>query len=465
MSKRTAGTTSRYADPTRAPELGPPGSWSFPTPRHARLDNGIDVVVHQLPGQYVITAHLIVDTPLNAEPRALEGVATICARALDEGSVAHPGAEFAELLETEGASFGVDVSLAGFQTILDVPVTRLEPALHLFAEAMTRPAFARGDVDRHVQLRLAQIEQARANSAQTAAIAFRNAVFAPEGRAARMTGGEAETVAEVDAAAVRTFYDQAIGPRGTTLVLAGDFPTDPVPAAAAALGRWTNDAQQTVAYVPPAAAGRRARIIDRPGSVQSDLRLGGFGIDRADPRWADLTVASYAMGGAFLSRLNAVLREERGYTYGVQLQSTPQRSGGSFAVQGSFRSEVTVAALQEALQLLRVDGCPFTEVEVQQAQTYFAGVSPLRYATADGVADQAATQRLLRLPEDYVDANLAALDAVTPESATAAYRSLVDVDALTLVLVGDASVLAEPVRALGFGDLEVVGRRPGPEQD
>ena len=449
---------SRYADPTRQPELGPPGSWSFPVPRHARLDNGIDVEVYQLPGQYVITAHLIMDTPLNAEPAAREGVGTICARTLDEGSLDHPGEEFAELLETEGAGFGVDVSLAGVQTTLDVPVTRLEPALALFAEAMTRPAFAPSDVDRHVALRLAQIEQARANSAQTAAIAFRSAVFAPGVRASRMTGGEAGTVAAVDAEAVRTFYRSALGPRGATLVLAGDFPTDPVPAAAAAFGGWSADEQQPSTYQPPAAAGRRALIIDRPGAVAADLRLGGFGLDRSDPRWADFTVASYAMGGAFLSRLNAVLREERGYTYGVHLQSAPQRSGGTFSVQGSFRTDVAAAALAEAQQLLQIEDRPFGAEEVRQAQTYFTGVSPLRYATADGVADQAATQRLLQLPEDYVDANLAALQAVTPESATAAYRALVDVDALTLVLVGDAGVLADPVRALGFPDLEVVGR-------
>ena len=50
------------------------------------------------------------------------------------------------------------------------------------------------------------------------------------------------------------------------------------------------------------------------------------------------------MGGAFLSRLNKVLREERGYTYGVRLGFMPLRQGGSFAVQGSFRTEVVADA-------------------------------------------------------------------------------------------------------------------------
>ena len=89
------------------------------------------------------------------------------------------------------------------------------------------------------------------------------------------------------------------------------------------------------------------------------------------------------------------------------------------------------------------------------AITFFTGVSPLRYATADGVADQAAAHILAGLGDDYVDRNLAALAAVTPESATAAYAELVHLDDLTLVVVGDADVLAEPLRAAGYADLEV----------
>ena len=99
---------------------------------------------------------------------------------------------------------------------------------------------------------------------------------------------------------------------------------------------------------------------------------------------------------------------------------------------------------------------PFTATAVADAVTYTTGISPLRYATADGVADQAAVNRLVGLGDDYVTRNLAELREVTPESATAAYRSLVDVDALTLVVVGDADVIAGPLRDLGFTDLEVV---------
>ena len=248
------------------PELAPPGVWSFPTPTRARLDNGLETVVFQLPGQHVVSAHLVLDIPLNAEDRDREGVATICARVLDEGSRQHDGEEFAELLETEGAGFGVEIALAGLQAILDVPVSHLDPALSLFAEAVTEPALAERDVNRHVQLRLAEIEQAQANSAQAASIAFRSAVFDPESRASRMNGGEPETVAQVTQDHVAAFHADHFGPARATLIMAGDFRDDPVAAGRAVPGfagrtrhsrPWPQ--QATRAHIPPLAAGRPAR--------------------------------------------------------------------------------------------------------------------------------------------------------------------------------------------------------------
>ncbi len=437
------------------PAIAPPGVWSFPEPRRHQLANGIDVVVFDLPGQHVVSAHAVFDVGLHAEKRECEGVATICARVLDEGTRVHGGEEFAELLETEGAGFGIDISLSGLQAILDVPASRLEPALELFAEALIQPALAAEDVDRHVQLRLAEIEQVLANSAQLANVSFRGSVFDASSRASRMNGGSQDTVSAITADAVQDFHRAHFGPTGTTLILAGDFATDPLALVERCFGAWTNPDQVPSDRQDPVRGPRRSLLIDRPGSVQADLRYGSFGIDRLDPRWSDISVSSYAMGGAFLSRLNAVLREDKGYTYGVRLNFGPLRSGGSFAVQGSFRTEVMGDALAITRDLITATE-PFSEREVTEAVNYYTGVSPLRYATADGVADQAASQLINALGEDYVDRSLSLLRSVTPDSATAAYREIVVTDALTLVVVGDATALADPLRAAGFPDLVVI---------
>ncbi len=440
------------------PAVTPPGPWSFPQVARHTLGNGIEVHAYHLPGQQIVAAHLVLPTPLSAEPADREGVATITTRCLDEGTRRHAGEEFAELLETEGAGFGIEVGLSGLQAVLDVPVRRLERAFSLFAEAVTEPALAAEDVTRHVQLRLAEIEQARVNSAARATHEFRRAVFAADSRAARMTGGEPDTVARVTAEDAAGFHASWFGPVGTSLIIAADLTgIDIADVAERAFGSWRNDDQRVATHEPVGPAPRTAVLIDRPGAVQADLRLGSYATDRADPRWADLTVAGYAMGGAFLSRLNKVLREERGYTYGVRLGFNPLRAGGSYAVQGSFRTEVLVDAVREARELLDVSSRPFDATEVAEAVAYYAGVSPLRFATADGVAAQAATQVLAGLGPDYLDQSLAALRAVTPDSATSAYADVVDPATASLVVVGAADQLAEPLRALGYDDLVVVG--------
>lgn len=432
------------------PALQPPTAWSYPLPTRHGLDNGMDILVHRVPGQRVISANLVFDLPLTAEDPAIEGVATVCARTLDEGTVDHPGDTFAEALETEGAALVASQGQSSLQVMIDVPATRFAPALELLAEGVRRPELTDADINRHVALRLAELDQLMANSAHLSSWAFRNAVFSPEIRAQRLPAGEPDTVRAITPHQVREFHRRHYGPRGATLVLAGDFPGDPVPLAAQAFSTWVNPDQAEPRHEDCTPAAPTAILIDRPGSVQADVRLGGLGVDRHDARWPDFQVGSYAVGGAFLSRLNKVLREERGYTYGVSLQNAPMRSGGTYTVAGSFRTEVVAPALEEARALLDISGCPIRPDEVTDAVNYFAGVSPLRYATAEGIADQTASIVAQGLALDYVNTYLSGIRAATPESASRAYADIVDLTALTLIVVGDAEALAPALGDAGF---------------
>jgi predicted Zn-dependent peptidase len=434
----------------------PPKPWSFPTPQRHRLANGLDVIGYQLPGQHVVSVSLVLDVPLAAEPSAKEGVAAITSRTLDEGTTTHDADSFAELMESAGAGFAVDLSPAGLQLLLDVPDHRLDAALTLFAEAVRTPQLAAGDIDRQTQLRLAEIAQLKANPARAAAMVFRHLIFDADSRFARMAEGEPDTVAAIDSADAGRFHREHFGPAGAKLIVAGELPGDMPALVDRHFGSWANPGQQVVGHQQPTAGDRRAVIVHRPDAVQADVQFGGFGIDRSDPRWPDISVASYIVGGAFLSRLNAALREDLGYTYGVRLGFSPLRSGGTFAMSGAFRSEVIGDALTQARRLLSVADNPFTQDEVDDAVNFFVGTSGLRYATADAVADQAAVQALAQLPDDYLDRRLAALRQVTPESATRSYESLVDPDQMTLVVAGDADVISDPIRRAGFADLSVL---------
>lgn len=435
---------------TGRPAVPPARPWAFGVPAEHRLGCGARALLHPMPGQHVISVVAVLESPLDLEPRDREGVATMLSRVLDEGTTSHPGDAYAEALESVGAAFHATWGLSGLQVGIDVPATRLRPALDLFAEALVEPEVRPEDVRRHVALRLAEIEQQQAASASLAAIELRTATWAGADRANRPNGGAAETVRRVTAEDARDFLRAATGPAVATIVVAGDLPGGTLGWLDEAFAGWTGGPASPVAAPPPSPAPPAVRLVDRPGSVQADVRLAGRGIDRRDPRWAAFQVAAYAVGGGFLSRLNARLREDLGWTYGVHLTPVPRRVGGSWAVAGSFRTEVTVGAVEEAHRLLAVADAPITGAEVRDAVDHLVGTAPLRYATAEGVADQQAANVLNGTPTDHVTRWLAALSRVTPEDAQAAYAEIVDPDALTLVVVGDAGAIRPGLEAAGW---------------
>ena len=132
--------------------------------------------------------------------------------------------------------------------------------------------------------------------------------------------------------------------------------------------------------------GRRVRLIHRPGSVQSELRIGHMGVPRRFAEYHALSVAGSILGGLFNSRLNMKLREEKGYTYGAGAGWDLRRGPGPFGARAAVNTEVTVPALIDLLaELDRIRDEPVTETELRAARDYLVGVFPIRFETPGAV--------------------------------------------------------------------------------
>lgn len=435
------------------PAVSAPAPWSFPTHTHTQLPNGLTLWCFDRPGQHVITAALTLALPLASEPRDREGVAALTASVLDQGTRTHPGTTFADAVEACGAALEASVGYQATQIYLNVPASRLDAGLALLAEAITQPELADAEVEREKALMLAQIDQEQANSNALADLGLRRALFVPTMRQARRRTGEADTLAQVTGDDVRAFHAAHLGPRGATLVVAGALDTDIVDRVAAVFGSWTPQPSDPAPVVAPAMAPPRAVLIPRPGAVAADVRLAHPGIDRHDPGWAATLLGMHVLGGAFLSRLNKVLREEKGFTYGVRADNRGLRTGGYAVMSASFRTDVAADAVATAVELLDVASRPFTDDELTDARTYLDGVQALQLVTAEDVCSAASHLAALGLDPTFVDATRAAYDRVTPADATAACTRVLPPRDLTVVVVGDPA-LAEGLRGIGI-DVEV----------
>ena len=434
------------------PSIQPPAGFTFPVPVTRELPNGLTVWSYRLTGQHVVSALLVLDLPLDVEPAELEGIATIAVRASDEGTLAHPGQELLDEMEAAGAAF--EASAAANATILgiDVPSTRLARALPLLAEIARTPAHADTDVQRHVALRLAELEQSRISAPSLASLAFRQALYDPASRVQRPFGGREATVAAITPEQVRAFRAAHWGPEGATLILAGEFDEGLDDTVEELFGTWQAPVEPLRHVVPlPSAAdqGRVVHLVDLPGAVQTEIRIGGIGVDRTSRDFAPLQVSATALGGSFGSRLNTVLREEKGFTYGAHMGVQPNRLGGTWSVQTSVRNAVTAEALTDALDILTLTEA-FTAEEITDATSYQLGIAPLRYDTAGAIANQAGGLAAAGWTSDFVNLHFARIAQVTADTATEAARRILALDRAKIVLVGDASELTGQLEAAGF---------------
>ena len=443
------------------PDVLVPQPYELPVPTRFRLANGASGLAYDLPGQYVLSVRLSVPMPLRVEPRDLEGVATIMARTLDEGTARHTSVEFARLLERRGVAIGCGVGDSGLSVELDVAKHHLAYGLDLMHQCLAEPAFPAEEVARQVSTRLAEIEQERSVASHRAAAEFAATFYSPVGRSSRPVGGTAETVAAITRDAVVAFHAEHVAPAEATVVVAGDLAgLDVVAELDLSLGRWgTPDTYRSPGpwQVTPRADDRaRIVVVDRPGSVQTELMIGAPGPDRRHPGgWAPYPLLGFLVGGSPTARIDAVLREDKGYTYGIRSTFRPRRRGGVFITAGSVRSEVTGDALRLLLDVLEHGREGFTQDEVDHAAQFLVLTAPSRYATADTIADEAASLSFDGLDTGFTSRNLVEIAGMDAERAGAAYREFID-GRWTVVLVGDAASFLADVQALGRGDVTVV---------
>ncbi|MEU3544572.1 M16 family metallopeptidase [Streptomyces paromomycinus] len=447
------------------PAGGDPKPWAFPAPERGRLPNGLTVLRSHRPGQQVVAVEIDIVAPLEAEPAGLDGVATIMARALSEGTDKHDAEEFAAELERCGATLDAHADHPGVRVSLEVPASRLDKALGLLADALRAPAFPDGEVERLVANRLDEIPHELANPARRAAMALSKELFPADSRMSRPRQGTEETVTRIDAAAVRAFYEAHVRPATATAVVVGDFTGVDLDAALTeTLGAWTGSPAEPVKASPITADDTgRVVIVDRPGAVQTQLLIGRIGADRHDRVWPAQVLGTYCLGGTLTSRLDRVLREEKGYTYGVRsfgqvLRSSADGDGAAMlAISGSVDTASTGPALEDLWKVLRTLAAEgLTDAERDVAVQNLVGVAPLKYETAAAVAGTLADQVEQQLPDDYQARLYERLAATGTVEATAAAVNAFPVDRLVTVLVGDAAEIEEPVKALGIGEVTVV---------
>ncbi|MBA4170638.1 MAG: insulinase family protein [Chloroflexi bacterium] len=440
------------------PVAGAPRPYTFPDFVSHRLPNGLGVWLVPLPERELVSVHLLTDAGAATEDEVQAGAASLTAQLLVTGTRRLDAAAFAETTERLGivvsSESSWDSARAGFVALGQ----HLDAGLELLAEMVRGPRLDAGEFERLKAERLNDILQGRAEPGRLADESFLRELYADDVPYGRLSAGRPETVEPLTVEQIRAFHASRYAPNVADIIIAGAIEPDvALRTVEQHLGGWTGSGPGHRSIQASARAGRRVVIVDRPGSVQSELRVGHVGIDRDDPRYFSAMVMSALLGGVFGSRLNLRLREELGYTYGARCSFDPRRAAGPFIASAAVETDVTAKAVRELLgQLDRIRDAPPTETELAEVRDYLVGVFPLRFETTAGIAAAIEPLAVYDLPDEWWHAYRSNLEAVTVSDVHAAAHELVHPDEALILIVGDASKVRGELAEADLGAVEVI---------
>ncbi len=460
-------------DRTRLPAPGPAAAVRFPAVARHRLSSGMALRTGRHPGPPVVHWLLLWRAGTAADPASRPGLAALTADLFDEGTERRSGLELHDALDRLGARLGVQVGADATMVSLTTLDRHAAEGLALLLEIVTRPRFAAADFDRVRELRRSRVRQMRTVPAAVAERVYLETLYRghPYGHLGIGTDAALSRMTVDD---VRRFHRERYRLGAATLMATGPFPdaafADMADRAVGDLPAAEADAPAPDA--PPDAGARgsppaRLVLVDRPGAVQSELRIGHVAAARRTPVYHALQVLNMVLGGQFVSRLNQSLREEKGYTYGVRTAFQFRRAPGPFTMQGSVQADATAEAIREVLDEMDALGGerPVTPPELDLARSALTRGFARGFETAGQVARGVAQLVQYDLPADEHDRFVPAVTAVDAPAVTAAAARHLQADRAVVVVVGPAAQIEPALGALSLGDPQRVdGSGPSPRE-
>lgn len=424
----------------------------LPRAQEATLSNGLRIALledHKLP---TFSLQLLLTGGGLDDPADQHGLAMVTASLLREGTAQRTSRQIAEQLAALGGAFSAGASPSSGETAISVSglSENADKILAIAADVVRNPAFPEAELEKYKSRFLSQLQQQRATPNFIAQEEFMRAVYgAHPGSYVVPTEKVLRSVTRADLAGYhRTHYTASNG-----IVLAyGDFELkDLVAKLESAFGNWPQGTATKVslpALTPPAKA--RVLLVDRPGSVQTSLWLGGLGIERRNDDYFAVLVMNHILGGGPASRLFMNLREDKGYTYGVYSYFNGSRFPGVMLASTDVRTQVTDGALQELMsELRRIGSEPVPEAELKNAKRALIGGFALSLESPQTLVGNLATQKIYNLPVDYWDTYPQRVEAITAADVQRVAQKYYDAGKLQIVAVGDGASVRKVLEKYG----------------
>ena len=453
-------------DRTKQPTAGPNPTLRVPTWTKTQLANGATLIVSERRGLPLVSFNITFIGGSNQfEAAGKRGVAAMTTAMLTEGTATKTGDQLSDALQLLGTNISASVFSEEGAVNFVSTTKNFDATLALLADMMLNSTFPAEALERLRARTLVNLTQAKDQPAVISSQVFSKILYSeahPYGQ--RTTETSVKSITRDDVIAFQKAYFQ---PGRAIITVVGDITSLKAKASVEkGLAAWAKGGDKPSFEYPklPALQPAKIYLVDKPGSAQSVFNIGLPGPARNTPDYFALQVMNTILGGMFQSRLNANIREQKGYSYGVNSGFGYGKGPGAFRAGGAIFSGKTDAALIEFMKELKgiIGERPITDEEIKTAKDSLIQRLPQAFSSVTGTSNAITSLVVQGLPDDYYQTYAKNVGAVTKEDLLRVAKRYIDLNNIAIVIVGDRATIEGPLKATNIAPITIIDLEGNP---
>lgn len=440
-------------DRTTMPEAGPVPVVKVPEYWESTIAPGITVLGITSDETPTVTFSLSMEGGMLLDPEGKAGTAFLTALMMNESTKQYSNEAMANELAKLGSSISFSAAGRYTQVYVSSLTKNIDATLALLEEKLFSPAFLPEDFARLKERVLQGMQQQQKTPSVLAKRARDLVLFGKDNRVSYPDEGTLASIQSISLDDVKAFYQQYYSPAKASIVTVSDLSQSQVSRSLSFLSQWQGDDYDIEGYAPfPEYEKQNLFLVDKPGAVQSVVYVVKRSLKYdATGEYFRARLMNFPLGGAFNSRINLNLREDKGYTYGASSSFLGGKTLGWFEVSTDLTAANTADGINEIFSEInqyRENG--MTGQELTFMRNAFTLSDALDYETPGSKARFLRQLQSFNLPDDYRTTQVEILRNIDTDTLQALAKKHLTTETMQVIVVGDKETLMPQLEALAI---------------
>jgi zinc protease len=432
------------------PNLLPASGFQLRHFKETTLSNGMKVLLVDDRALPYITYSMMFKVGAAHDPETMPGLSNFVAEMINKGTQKLNAIQIADKFGAIGASYDSDTDYDFTQLNASGLSQYSDELLDIYSSIITEANFSKEEIKRLKLQVLDAIKKSTEEPGSFSSLAYQDYLYLahPYSRAVM---GKRKGISSIEQKHVVRHFRQYYRPNNAILAVVGNYSDDIVDKLEKHFGNWKSKEVPALQFPTlPQIQGHQIRIVDKGDLVQSEIRIGHYGIRRDNPDFQKLRLANTILGGGFASRLMQEVRVRSGLTYGISSGFDARKDSGPFTISTFTRNDKVGETVKKTLQELerfRAQGA--TDEEVKDAKAFMIGNFPRAIETAEKLANNLMVLRLYNVSDDYLEDFVENVQKISTTEVNAVIKNYLRPENLKILVYANSGSVKEQLKPVG----------------